>query len=206
MTESTIELAQVSKDSLIVVITEQLITIPSDILKMSNVFYIISSNTDTRAFEKPHHKHSDITILTDKQIIDIVNTHKLVYNKIVLYENNFVFDSELYLSANPDVLQDNRYNTQTGSYKHWLIYGQKENRPLYPTESVLDFDPAYYLQKYPDLRKSGINTNTAARKHWVQLGEAEGREGNDPGFTNQQLIPGYIAKRIPINSIYLNKK
>lgn len=203
MSELTVDLTNVSANSLIVVVTKQTITIPIAILRMSNVFYIISSDTDTRTFEKPYHKHSEINTLTDEQIIDIVKTHKFVYDKIILYENDIVFHSELYLAANPDVIQDKKYSSQSGAYKHWLLFGREENRPLYPTESVLDFDPAYYLQKYPDLRKSGINTNTAAWVHWKQLGESEGRAGIDPDFATQQLIPGYIAKRIPINSIYM---
>jgi GT2 family glycosyltransferase/ubiquinone/menaquinone biosynthesis C-methylase UbiE len=73
------------------------------------------------------------------------------------------FANDWYLAQNRDVLAHNRINP----LDHYLTNGWKEGRWPNPA-----FDPRAYLDRYPDVRQSGMEPLT----HFVAHGQAEGRE------------------------------
>jgi hypothetical protein len=72
------------------------------------------------------------------------------------------FDTEAYLSANPDVKA-----AGIDPYQHYLQYGWKEGRD--PSAS---FDTDLYLEHNPDVATSGMDPLT----HYAQIGQAQGRD------------------------------
>ena len=75
-----------------------------------------------------------------------------------------LFDSEWYLSTNPEVARSPR-----GALLHFIRYGAKQG--LRPNPS---FDTNWYVKTNPDVAQSGINP----LEHYVRFGAKEGRNPN----------------------------
>lgn len=70
-----------------------------------------------------------------------------------------------------------------------------------------NFDPVYYLNKYPDLRAAGISTGQAAISHYNRYGKAEGRQINGKKILHATIEGGFGNQLFMIfNIIALSKK
>lgn len=75
-----------------------------------------------------------------------------------------LFDSEWYLSSNPDVVK-----AAVNPLKHYLRHGGFEGRDPHPV-----FDSDWYLVQNPDVAKAGVNPLC----HYLRNGASEGRDPN----------------------------
>lgn len=74
------------------------------------------------------------------------------------------FDGVFYLANNPDVAME-----RINPLEHYYYWGEREGRKPNP-----DFDPAYYLETYQDLRAAGLKN---LFYHFLETGKKEGRRG-----------------------------
>ncbi|CAH6420899.1 Hypothetical protein UVM_LOCUS278 [uncultured virus] len=94
-----------------------------------------------------------------------------------------LLDAAWYLDRYAD-LRANGVSTQAAARAHWATFGRNENRmPNAAAEALAKakletLDPAWYLDRYPDLRQHGINTVEGALTHWNRHGKGEGRFPN----------------------------
>ena len=110
------------------------------------------------------------------------------------------FDWKQYIENYQD-LRDTGIDTEEKALKHWINYGEKENRTykfIIPTE-LLDFDWEQYIENYQDLKNAGINSREKALKHWINHGEKEGRsflnleiEKNLPNFFDINILKNIL--------------
>jgi hypothetical protein len=86
------------------------------------------------------------------------------------------FSTRYYLEQNPDVGEAGVH-----PFWHYIVAGRQEGRqatpPASPDQSVKeallkDFDAAFYLQKYPDVREPGLDP----LEHYLAAGWREGRD------------------------------
>lgn len=91
------------------------------------------------------------------------------------------FDAEFYAAANTDL----RSLTSRQARRHWIEHGRTEGRFASPASlaaafesaglSFEEFEPEFYLSRYPELVQVGIDTPEAAAVHYVRFGASEGR-------------------------------
>lgn len=94
---------------------------------------------------------------------------------------NAIFNTNEYLTANPDVAA-----AGVNPFQHYLANGVNEGRaPSDSFPSFASFDEATYLAANPDLGAAGITTKNQAYAHFVLNGQFEGRPGApEVGTTN----------------------
>jgi len=92
-----------------------------------------------------------------------------------------LFDSEYYLSKNPDVK-----NAGVDPLKHFLNFGGTEGRNPSPK-----FDSSWYLEKNPDVKAAGINPLL----HFLMHGKEEGRSLQS--VASQEYVPSRLTQNIP---------
>ena len=83
------------------------------------------------------------------------------------------FDWKFYLSINEDLL-DAGLKTQEDAIKHYLKYGQFENRK-FNSDLPNDFDWRFYLENNKDLQISGLKNEEDAINHYLDYGQFEKR-------------------------------
>lgn len=86
---------------------------------------------------------------------------KKLKESIQLIQHSALFDSQWYLSQNPDVRESG-----IEPARHYLMFGGFENRD--PSSS---FSSQYYLELYPDVKHSGMNP----LEHYIKFGMNENR-------------------------------
>ena len=100
-------------------------------------------------------------------------------------QGSSTFDVKFYLETYPD-LQQAFGNNYIAATFHWFGYGiyagrngidQDYNGSDSPPLIELDFDPSFYLDKYPDLQQAFGNNYYAAFNHWITFGIKAGRQG-----------------------------
>jgi hypothetical protein len=79
------------------------------------------------------------------------------------------FDSDFYLSQNPDVAAAIEAGLIGSAEEHYNLFGFSEGRDPNPY-----FDTSFYLEQNPDVAAAGINP----LNHFNQFGETEGRSPN----------------------------
>ena len=72
------------------------------------------------------------------------------------------FDLPYFLIRNPDIAQA----AEVDPIQHYIDYGADEGRDPSP-----DFSTRHYVERYPDVKESGMNPFY----HWLKIGCAEGR-------------------------------
>lgn len=86
---------------------------------------------------------------------------------------NAIFNTNEYLTANPDVAA-----AGVNPFQHYLAVGASEGRaPSASFPSFASFDADAYLAANPDLVAAGITTKNQAYEHFVLAGQFEGRPG-----------------------------
>jgi len=98
-----------------------------------------------------------------------------------------LFDSEYYLTGNPDVR-----SARMPPLLHFLLFGAFEGRQPSPF-----FDPKFYLLKYPDIAATHANPLL----HYLKRGAAEGRKPH-PLFSGDSLAEFLDACRRPAESVH----
>lgn len=107
---------------------------------------------------------------------------------------NFMFDSKIYASCNPDVAAAYG-NNEALLRKHWYSYGIAEGRI-----ASLIFDAKYYLANCKDVANAyGKNAYAAAYSHFINYGFSEGRQGNAIFLASY-----YLSKNTDIKNAYGN--
>lgn len=109
------------------------------------------------------------------------------------------FDGAAYLAANPDVAADG-----INPLVHYIEYGRRERRPLVRQEVDVDtaekrwaatrdaiaasgfFDPAWYLERYPELAETGWDPLS----HFTTFGVAQ-RTSPGPAFDTQAYLEAH---------------
>ncbi|MEM0354268.1 MAG: DUF5672 family protein [Thermoplasmata archaeon] len=97
------------------------------------------------------------------------------------------FDWELYLASNKDLL-DAGLKTKDDAIRHWINYGQYEDRKMVALPS--DFDWEYYLIYHRDLIDEGLKTRLDALIHWIYYGRYEKRKYDNTNIIDWEL---YLA-------------
>lgn len=159
-----------------------------DLLAKSNDI-VVSKQTD---WHWPHvHKQTTISppyaismicaCRVSRRLMSCINTYATKYKNLFLDE---VLFNTLALKAHLEVIP--LPELQTITYNDtWDIRGIKVDSLYHPMKHIqqqylfrnnLLFDWVYYLDKYPDLRATGIQTEYHALKHWVLYGKKEGRK------------------------------
>jgi hypothetical protein len=90
-----------------------------------------------------------------------------------------VFDSEYYMSNNPDIKSATGGSTHL-ALQHFVNYGMNEGR-----QGTLDFNVITYRNRYADLRSMFRNNLTSYYRHYLLYGLGEGRTANG----SQTLVP-----------------
>ena len=146
-----------------------------------------------------------VVVLDDGINIKKSNTGKYVYNGVV-YDAEF--DPTYYSNRYADLKA--AFGTNTSKLlQHWVTYGKKEGRIAKAAKYIYkgvdyshEFDPEYYANKYPDLKKAfGYDANKLL-EHWVNFGKREKRTAiaevkyiyNNVDYTNE-FDPIYYADR-----------
>lgn len=88
-----------------------------------------------------------------------------VAQEAAMIESSPWFDRQWYLSTYPDVAADEKMSQAPA--RHYLLIGGLEGRNPGP-----DFDSAFYIDRYDDVRESGINPLL----HFIKFGEHEQRQ------------------------------
>ena len=105
----------------------------------------------------------------------------------LLYISSWDFDSDWYLSSNPDLSEAIPTDVFPSGWHHFTKGGFFEGRA--PVEAHVDDE--WYMNHYSDVASAildGVFAN--AREHYVKLGRAEGRVPCDP-----EVDPEWYAKR-----------
>ncbi len=111
------------------------------------------------------------------------NINFFVYYYFMVNDQYFLFDWVSYINNNDDLLQSGM-NTKEKAWKHWINHGRNEGRQFYSTLDINHsssderydiFDWNAYLEKYQDLKNTGIETKEKAWQHWINHGMNEGR-------------------------------
>ena len=83
------------------------------------------------------------------------------------------FNARDYAFLNPD-LRQNRVVSDSSLRRHWLQFGQHENRNALHPDTWFKYKE--YLELNPDLVKAGIVTEVDALNHWYRHGKQERRK------------------------------
>lgn len=92
------------------------------------------------------------------------------------------FDWKFYVNYYND-LQMTNIKTKKNAIRHWIKYGEKENRicnrnQVNDENNMKHFDWHFYITMYPDLKDSGIDDKKKAYAHWIKYGIRENRACN----------------------------
>nr|WP_067295818.1 hypothetical protein [Marinobacterium profundum] len=91
--------------------------------------------------------------------------NKTERQQLKLIAKSGLFDADWYLAQHPDIAAERAFAKEP--VRHYLKFGGFEGRNPGP-----DFDSAFYLRLYPDVRESGMNPLV----HYLKFGKDEGRE------------------------------
>ena len=163
--------------------------------------------------------------LPDKNVNNKKNSSKnetkhIKYEVESVYDNwefvkvndlNDNFDWKQYIENYNDLKKDG-ITTKEKAWKHWINYGQKEDRtylPIIKTKHIINidksnkqeknksnnqetnFDWKQYIKNYDDLIQDGITTKEKAWNHWIKHGQFEGRTDvtlNDLDFNKNNVL------------------
>ena len=132
-------------------------------------------------------------------------------------QSNATFDINAYVVRYPD-LENVFISTANGAVNyvsamtHWKSYGKKEGRnpkPFTPCQSSggiaelgkNEFDPCFYLNNYPDLKKIFSGRPALATQHFFQKGRDEGHRGSE-GFD----ISSYMLRYPDLTKAFIRKE
>lgn len=112
--------------------------------------------------------------------------HYNTYGRFEGSNPNAIFNTNEYLTANPDVAA-----AGINPFDHYLAFGANEGRaPSASFPSLASFDWETYLAANPDLGEAGIDTANEAYAHYVIYGQFEGRPGVPTQGTATELTTG----------------
>jgi hypothetical protein len=118
------------------------------------------------------------------------------------------FDADFYLAQNPDVAANSEYSTPTTVVKHWRKHGIYESS----RKPSVKFDPAYYLERNPDVVNGYVipfeaqhPRNIGAIRHYLKYGRFETSRVTAPPLpvaqpTSTTVIPSGNPTSVPTPS------
>lgn len=99
------------------------------------------------------------------------------------------FSVKSYLWRYPNLQKTYGEKNYEAALDHWLNSGQAAGRDASPRELSV-FKAQFYLDLYPDLKKSLGNNTQAATQHWLTVGINEGRKSS-PDFDIKAYLGRY---------------
>ena len=110
-----------------------------------------------------------------------------------------------YIKMHPQTRQMACDNWETRAMRHFILNKSKTVdvvkehliEPVVPEitiEHMVGFNWQYYIEKYPDLKMSGIDNQADAISHWMSFGRREGRSGVPESFIFEDAIPKQIKQ------------